>query len=534
MKKFRICIIVWICTAISGFCQVPEIVLNDLLVSNAYKTSASIDSVYYFQGHNGDYDWELWRSNGTAEGTYRVANINPDNAAWPGELTRLGDQLFFMAANENAPEQLYKSDGTEEGTHWVFDVDPEQMEQYHMLTASGGLLYFRTYRPTIYTELWVSDGTTDNTHMVADICESWPSNPHEFIDFNSSLVFIAEDCQTGGTTLYRTSGLNGTVSQVGGYQVRALMSTGDRLFFSAIFGDYGDELGASTGAVADATRVSDINPGEGGSNLYHITQVNSMLFFRAYETDFGAELWSYDLIEASIQMVKDIDPGPNNGSFPSQLIAFEGKLFFSANDGVHGEELWISDGTDEGTQMLKNIREGDGDIIYHSYPQKFFVTEDLLYFQADDGIHGPELWQTDGTAEGTKMTADIWPRSSEGSDPGSFAEVGDYLVFNAWYGKRTLFRLKIHNNSSTGIKEPQNRSPLFVLYPNPTHSMLTIRSSSETAFSYQILDISGRKIMAGVYEGNNTQLDLSSLKPGLYFMHAWTNNGFQTEKFAIK
>ena len=516
----------------SGFSQEPEIIHNDLVVSNAYKACTPIDSIYYFVGHNGDYDQELWRTNGSAEGTYRVANINSGGSAWPGELTRVENTLFFMATDNDGSEQLYLSDGTEEGTQWVFDVDPEAKEQYHMLTAAGGLLYFRTYRPSTYTELWVTDGTTENTHMVIDLFGNLPSYPLELTDFNGSLVFIALDSETGGESLYRTAGLNGTVTQVGGYNAGELMTTDDHLYFVSTWEDYGGELTASVGGASDVNRVSDIYPGEYSSDIYHITKVGSTLLFRAFEPDHGSELWSYDIGTASIQLVKDINPGANNSSFPAELINFKDRLYFQADDGEHGKELWVSDGTADGTYMLKNIADNDSDFISHSNPGRFFVTEDLLFFVASDNIHGLELWQTDGTAGGTKMTADIWPRSNESSDPGGFAEAGDYLVFNAWYNKRTLFRLKIHNTSTVGVTEQLSETSLFQLYPNPAHSSILIEPGTTSDMHYRILDISGREVMNGsILHGTKTLLDLSSLGSGLYVIRGDSENASQTRMF---
>jgi ELWxxDGT repeat protein len=42
-------------------------------------------------------------------------------------------------------------------------------------------------------------------------------------------------------------------------------------------------------------------------------------------------------------------------------ISYQNNLFFQANDGIHGMELWRSNGTAEGTVMISDIRTGDGD-----------------------------------------------------------------------------------------------------------------------------------------------------------------------------
>ena len=56
-------------------------------------------------------------------------------------------------------------------------------------------------------------------------------------------------------------------------------------------------------------------------------------------------------------MVKDIWPNSSSSS-PNNFIAVNGTLFFSANDGLTGTELWKSDGTQAGTVLAKEIYFG--------------------------------------------------------------------------------------------------------------------------------------------------------------------------------
>lgn len=86
------------------------------------------------------------------------------------------------------------------------------------------------------------------------------------------------------------------------------------------------------------------------------------------------------------ELVKDINPGSAWGN-PIGLTVFNNNLYFSANEGTNGYELWVTDGTANGTIMLKDIYLGSDS----SFPYYFKEYNGKLYFNADDGTNGYEL-----------------------------------------------------------------------------------------------------------------------------------------------
>jgi ELWxxDGT repeat protein len=101
-------------------------------------------------------------------------------------------------------------------------------------------------------------------------------------------------------------------------------------------------------------------------------------------------------------------------------------VYFSANDGVGGAELWRSDGTPEGTTRVKEIRPGSTG----SDPRFFVEYNGMVLFSADDGAAGRELWRSNGTPEGTVRVADI-QTGSFGGNPSSLVRFDNAVFFAA-------------------------------------------------------------------------------------------------------
>ena len=92
-------------------------------------------------------------------------------------------------------------------------------------------------------------------------------------------------------------------------------------------------------------------------------------------------------------MLKDINP--SGSSDPKEFTLYNGKLYFSADDGTNGPELWETDGTEAGTKMTANIIPVIG---IGSHPKNLIVYNGKLLF----GILGKALFASDGTEAGTR------------------------------------------------------------------------------------------------------------------------------------
>jgi ELWxxDGT repeat protein len=184
---------------------------------------------------------------------------------------------------------------------------------------------------------------------------------------------------------------------------------------------HGTELWRSDGTPEGTFLVKDIFEGSISSGLWYLTNMGDTLYFTASDGASGYELWRSDGTAEGTALVYDILPG-SASSFPSFFSPWltDGGtvLFFVANDDVHGRELWRSDGTTEGTALVYDIWPG----AESAAPGELAYTQGVLFFAADDGTHGRELWRSDSTAAGTLLIHDIFEGSSS-ADPSSITSL---------------------------------------------------------------------------------------------------------------
>jgi ELWxxDGT repeat protein len=139
--------------------------------------------------------------------------------------------------------------------------------------------------------------------------------------------------------------------------------------------------------------------------------------------------------------VKDVRAG-SAGANISQLTNVSGRLFFVADDGTTGRELWQSDGTSAGTQLVQDIRTGldAGNFPRSSNPAGLTNLNGTLFFSAEDSSGGRELWKSTGLGGETTRVSDIAPGAASSSPEGLVARGNDLFFSAVTAGGRELWR----------------------------------------------------------------------------------------------
>ena len=389
----------------------------------------------YFVASDPDHGFEIWRSDGTAAGTYRVTDIVPGpepGEPIPSDLIAFQGKVFFRANDGVHGHTLWATDGTAAGTRMIRDPWPSgdvYPGPFHLRVANNRLLFFAFGR-RVGLELWASDGTTRGTQTITNLAPGLAE-----LEVEDSIVAL------------------------------------DRYFFTTRMAGRGEQLWVSDG-TRQGTRVLTgfAEPGA-FVDLFLANQiVGGKVVFQANDGVHGVEPWITDGTRAGTRLLRDVCPGTCSSS-STPRITFGGRLYLNADDGVRGIELWSTDGTTAGTRLVRDLCRGacsglpnffrvvGGRLLFTAWGPTTAsgvqvwrtngtpagtvrasafgrglslldvgTVSGAIVFPAWDPEHGVELWRSDGTRAGTRLVADINRVDDGGSHPGQFRVLGDSRV----------------------------------------------------------------------------------------------------------
>ena len=352
-----------------------------------------------------------------------------------------GNVLFFAATDGIHGKELWKSDGSAAGTVMVKDLKPGsgsgiEANFNNPLVVMNGSLFFSGNDGTNGSELWKSDGTANGTVLIKDINTAGDSNPYSFTLANGTLFFTANN-GTSGIELWTTDGTVGNAIMQEIYPgsghgfPQSLVALGSNVYFSADDGINGRELWKSNGVTASL--IMDIYPGNIGSGPSLITVFGSSIIFSGHDVTHGIEPWISNGIVGNANLLKDIEifPTIDRASEPKDFTVVGSTCYFTAvsfND--YGRELWSTDGTGAETKLVKDINPGfaEGSVAGYWRLTNFAGT---LFFGANNGVNGHELWKSNGTLAGTVMVADINEIPNAGSIPSGLVVISSQLFYSS-------------------------------------------------------------------------------------------------------
>jgi ELWxxDGT repeat protein len=193
----------------------------------------------------------------------------------------------------------------------------------------------------------------------------------------------------------------------GAEEAKNFLELGSTLLISAAGATAGCELHATEGDPATTRLVRELVLGFSGADPLLLGTVGGVGYFVARTPELGDQLWRTDgsragtwrLTEVEDQDVWGVEIGPLRALGPLALVF--------VTDRAHGTELWRSDGSRAGTRLVADIRLGAGSAVPEPWNQSAAVLGPHLYFAADDGASGVELWRSDGTPAGTSIVTDF-------------------------------------------------------------------------------------------------------------------------------
>ncbi len=372
-------------------------VLIKSVPETSYGAFNALGNYYFF--HNDS----LWRSNGTAVGTYVIKDLGSKPDPYEKIKTHVLNSSFYFKTINGSTHRLWKSNGTSSGTTIVgsyagleilgvfnnelyysasqsgvwklFKVStgsPAVIKNIHALEAriAGGIIFLSVVTPTSGA-LWKTNGTTAGTVLLKNVSLGNMQTLNTNLYFTSGSAFWKSDGTTEGTVIVRDF-QDGTIGPIGVLKDKLYLAFNDRY-----------EIYISNG-TANGTTILKENIGL-DVTVFNFGIVNDQLYFNVDQQGPPTDLWRSDGTTAGTFKVHDMP------SFVDPLdITVAGNHIFYANHTTYDYtsvedyqiyQLWQSDLTSFNTKTVQNIFPGTS----FPFTKNLENVNEILFFMSKQG-----------------------------------------------------------------------------------------------------------------------------------------------------
>jgi len=411
----------------------------------------------YYRDETSNGNHELWRYT-PDEGTVRVASFESDGSEPADAILFLNGKLYLNVIGTGGSVQIWEYDPAleEEATRLVFETTTGDAGSPEMVTSDGKIYVTTEANQRLWEVDPLSDSAGRELFYLPHVPDASGADILDLTALKGKLYWITS--QRGAVEFWEYDPQGTADPQNLGYDILPgeypsimnLSAGADHLYlFTSLrnqyttgginYSFYGEALlqfDPSQDLSEAVTFITDLDLGQSGwydEGIEAFEVGGALLFPGSSEFRRRNTLWRYDADDeggpgqlAEVRQAIDL----NESSQPHELTVLGNTVYFAANDGIHGYELWKAeiqiDGSLASPTMVSDFYPG----IASSYPENLEVIDGVLYFDAED--HGVNhLWKYIPESETLTRLARIGPFT----DMVTVGNVRYYL----WFGSHNVY-----------------------------------------------------------------------------------------------
>jgi ELWxxDGT repeat protein len=287
-----------------------------------------LNGVAYFPAADATQQFQPWRSDGTAAGTFKI--IDTPETGFVGNFRIFNDKVMFYAQNLS---QWWTTDGTAAGT---LAVTPTGSASSAQAVLNGLFYYIGITNGADSSDLWVTDGTVAGTHLAVTLPNEAITNIYGLSGRIILQTMSIDPALNHRAALFGTDGTPPGTTQVALDSIYAYVAIGNQLIYNILNPDGSGLVRATDGTVTGTHDVMKAESAATQMAAYKGAAIFSSSHFDPGGAGVIGSIWRTDGTAQGTHLVA-------RGVTGSWFVAIDNTLYFQGSTQATGAEPYVID-----------------------------------------------------------------------------------------------------------------------------------------------------------------------------------------------